>query len=245
VLHRRSTGWKGAIQHRGHVIRSLGLFFACDKDDSDWIPERVMMKSSNNKLPIQPLCLPDTTLERLDALRGAVAFSLFILFSSLLFVGCGPNTKHIPVVSPFEVERYEGKWYEIARLPHSFENGLSNVTATYTQEDGYIEVINRGYHDKKEKWKEARAKGKVKGDGNSGDLSVTFFWPFSAQYKVIALDQENYQWAVVTSHTSKYYWILSRTPEMDDDLYNDLVKQAEDWGFETEKLVVVPQEMAG
>ncbi len=152
------------------------------------------------------------------------------------------STESIPPVPHFELSRYLGTWYEIARLPHRFEKGLVRVTATYTLlPDGKIQVLNRGFKTSKNKWSQAKGKAWVPDPAVPARLKVRFFWPFSAEYKIIRLDPD-YQWAVVTSSSTKYFWILSRTPVMDEALYQSLVQFAAQNGFDTGRLIRVPQE---
>lgn len=143
-------------------------------------------------------------------------------------------------VSKLDLNRYLGRWYEIARFPHSFEKDLIGVTATYTLLDnGTIEVLNQGY--KKSFDAELnKAIGKAKTTNNPGKLRVSFFLFFYSDYNIMELDP-NYQWALVGSSTPNYLWILSRTPHMTDELYNSIVQKAKDRGYNTSKLILVPQ----
>jgi apolipoprotein D and lipocalin family protein len=155
-------------------------------------------------------------------------------------VSCGTpqelSTEGIPAVDDFELKRYLGRWYEIARLDHPFERGLERVTATYsTKEDGGIKVVNRGYDTEDEEWSEAEGKARVPDPDRPAYLEVSFFLWFYSPYKIIKLD-EDYQWAVVTSSSKEYLWILSRSPEMVDKTYNRLVDFAKTKGFPLEKL---------
>ncbi len=155
------------------------------------------------------------------------------------------STESIPPVSDFELNRYLGTWYEIARLPHRFEKGQSRVTATYAlNPNGTIHVLNRGFKAAKNKWSQAEAKAWVPDPAVPARLKVRFFWPFSGEYKVIRLDTE-YQWAVVTSGTKNYLWILSRVPVMDEALYESLVQYVRENGFDVSKLIRVEQDAAG
>ena len=100
-------------------------------------------------------------------------------------------------VSPFDIQRYLGQWYEIARLDHSFERGMSDVNATYQlAADGSVRVINRGYDVQRQAWKEAIGRAVFIGDRNTASLKVSFFGPFYGGYHVIALDQQDYRWAL-------------------------------------------------
>jgi apolipoprotein D and lipocalin family protein len=135
-----------------------------------------------------------------------------------------------------------GTWYEIARLPNSFEKNLDHVTAIYTlRDDGKINVLNKGFDSAKKYWKEATGKAWIPNSRIPAHLRVSFFWIFAGDYKIIALDGENYSYSMVTSKTKKYLWILSRTPRMDNEVYNKLVEKAKGFGFEVEELYKVSQ----
>lgn len=163
------------------------------------------------------------------------------LIVSVTMIGCFTpkkmSTESVPAVGDLDITRYAGTWYEIARLPHSFEKNLERVTATYTlQDDGNIEVVNRGFKSKKGEWKSIKGKAWIPDPAVPARLKVKFFWFFSSEYKVIDLDSENYTYAMVTSSSRKYLWILSRTPGINETLYTRLVRKAQDLGFDMEKL---------
>ncbi len=165
------------------------------------------------------------------------------LFLSMMMVGCTGVPENVQPVKAFEQQRYLGKWYEIARLDHSFERGLSHVTAEYhPNTDGSIQVINRGFDDQKNRWKQAKGKAWFVRSPDEGYLKVTFFWPFYGSYVVFGLDQEQYQYALVAGPNHDYLWILSRTPTLDKTIQETLVKQAYQAGFDTSKLIFVPQQ---
>ena len=156
--------------------------------------------------------------------------------------GCGslgyPNT--VTPVQGFELERYLGTWYEIARLDHPFERGLERITADYSlREGGGILVINRGYSTKKETWEEAVGKAFFVRGPDEGYLKVTFFWPFYGSYVVFELDREDYQYAFVCGPDKSYLWFLSRTPFVSDDLLRRFKNQARSLGFKTDDLIYV------
>jgi apolipoprotein D and lipocalin family protein len=143
-------------------------------------------------------------------------------------------------VDNFKLEKYLGKWYEIARLDHSFEKGLSRVTAEYSlRPDGGVKVINRGYSAKDNKWKEAVGKAYFVKKLQQGFLKVSFFGPFYGSYVVFALDHENYQYALVAGPDKSYLWLLARSPKMNEDIKNDLIVKAKAAGFDTGKLLFV------
>jgi len=146
----------------------------------------------------------------------------------------------IVAVTPFEVTRYAGKWYEIARFDSWFERGLSNVNATYNlRPDGSVEVVNRGYDAKANAWRQAIGRASFAGDPDRGSLRVSFFEPFSAGYHVVALDQRNYQWAMVVGPTRGYLWILSRERQLPAEVRAQLLEQATRLGIDTGSLVWV------
>lgn len=140
----------------------------------------------------------------------------------------------------FQVDRYLGTWYEVARLDHSFERGMTNVTASYRQqEDGTLKVLNRGYKTSACEFEEAEGTARFQGDPSVASLSVTFFWPFAGGYHVIDLDQEDYQHALVVGPSRKYLWILSRTPDLDPVTAGSLTAKAALLEFPVEELIWV------
>jgi apolipoprotein D and lipocalin family protein len=172
-------------------------------------------------------------------LKGS--FMLTVL--ALCLVGCLGIPEGTRPVDDFELDRYLGKWYEVARLDHSFERGLSNVTADYSlRDDGGVRVTNRGFKDARDKWKDAEGKAFFDGDPSTGKLKVSFFGPFYGAYNVIALDQENYQWSLVVGPDTDYLWILSRTPVLDQVVIDQLLSQAKANGFDIDEVIFVDQE---
>lgn len=161
-----------------------------------------------------------------------------LTFGALALVS---RSKQIPegieAVSNFEKEKYLGKWYEIARFNYLFEKNLSQVTAEYSlNDDGTIKVVNRGFNTKKNKFEEAVGKAKFVKDEHIAQLKVSFFGPFYAGYNVIAVDH-NYQNALVVGKNREYMWLLSRQPQMPEELKNDYLKKAALEGFNTSDLV--------
>ncbi|MDG4811418.1 lipocalin family protein [Hydrogenovibrio sp. 3SP14C1] len=145
-----------------------------------------------------------------------------------LLNGCTQVPEGITPVSPFELESYLGRWYEIARLDHSFEAGLTEVTATYSRrDDGGVKVINRGWNSDKNKWKEAIGKAYFLDSENVGSLKVSFFGPFYGGYHIAKLDSD-YQMALIVGPSKDYAWILSRQKHPSQkqcDLYFKAAKQ--------------------
>jgi apolipoprotein D and lipocalin family protein len=170
----------------------------------------------------------------------------FVVILSFIFIGCSTpkelSTESIPAVKTFDLSRYLGKWYEIARLPHSFEKDLDSVTATYRlREDGKIEVINQGFNTAKGEWKEAKGKAYIPDTSAGAFLKVSFFWIFYGDYKIIALDTLGYSYSMITSSSKEYLWILSRSSQLDQNVYGELIRKAGEWGFNTSKIYKVPQ----
>ena len=170
---------------------------------------------------------------------------VFIIFT-VVCIGCSVpeelRTDKIPNVKPFDINKYIGKWYEIARFDHSFERGLEQVTAEYSyRDDGKIKVINRGFNPENQEWDEAEGKAWIPDTTNPSLLKVSFFWIFSADYKIIKLDTLNYNWSVVTSNSKEYLWILARKPVLDSQIYNDIIKYLQATGFDISKMIKVIQ----
>ena len=128
----------------------------------------------------------------------------------------------LEVVPHVDLEKYLGKWYEIAHLPFRFENDCTDITATYSlSKDGNVSVLNECLKDGK--LKRAKGKAKVVDKISGAKLKVTFFWPFYGDYWIIDLGKD-YNYAVVGTPNRKYLWILSRTPHMDDKLFSQLIE---------------------
>ena len=161
----------------------------------------------------------------------------------LVFLGgCVGIPDNVTPVENFELERYLGTWYEIARLDHSFERGLSRVTAEYRlREDGGVRVLNRGYSEKDKEWKEAEGRAYFVDRAGQGHLKVSFFGPFYGSYIVFELDRDSYQYALVSGPDKSYLWILARRPEMGKELKQRLIAKAAARGFDTSGLIWVAQ----
>ena len=140
-------------------------------------------------------------------------------------------------IDSFDLDRYLGKWYEIARFDFTFERNLSQVTAEYSMnKDGSVKVVNRGFNYAKDDWQEAVGRARFRGNPTVGALEVSFFGPFYGGYNIIALD-ENYQYALVAGKDLNYLWILSRTPTMPSDILTEYLILAESLGFDIDNLV--------
>ena len=145
-------------------------------------------------------------------------------------------------VKELDLNRYLGTWYEIARFPHSFEKNLVGVTATYSlRDDGKIKVLNQGYKNTLDgELSVAEGKAKIPDKQEPGKLKVSFFWIFYADYFVLELDK-NYHYVMIGSSSPKYFWILSRTPQMSPEIYEMLLEKARQRGYNLDKLVKVEQ----
>lgn len=175
-----------------------------------------------------------------SSLRAAIAAALLGLASILS--GCTGRPDGIEPVGAFDVQRYAGRWYEIARLDHGFERGLTNVTAIYTvRPDGSVGVLNRGLDRRTCRWQEIEGRAVLQGAPDTASLSVTFFWPFAGGYHVFALDRQDYAWAMVAGPTRDYLWILARQPILDPRLRDELAAKARAAGFAIDRLIWVDQ----
>lgn len=142
-------------------------------------------------------------------------------------------------VETFDLKSYLGRWFEIARLDHSFERGLSNCIATYTlKSDNTIRVLNQGWNNDNGKW--TVSEGKAKTTKTPSLLRVSFFGPFYSDYRILVIDPY-YTYALVGSGSGKYLWILSRTPELDSGVCDMLIAEAQRRGYDTSQLIMVDQ----
>ncbi len=155
----------------------------------------------------------------------------------LVLMGCTGIPEGIEPVTDFDQERYLGTWYEIARLDHSFERGLSEVTATYrANPDGSIAVLNRGFDQEEARWREAEGVARFVDSSTVAHLKVSFFGPFYGSYIVFELG-ENYEHAFVSGFNRDYLWLLSRSPEVSDTLRNEFLETITKLGFVPDDLV--------
>lgn len=183
----------------------------------------------------------ELTVSRRRALHNLAGLPVL---SALGFLGACSTAapKGAQVISPFDAQRYTGLWYEIARLDHSFERGLSKVSAQYKlQDDGSIQVINRGFDASTQKWREAQGVAKFTGATNVGSLKVSFFGPFYGGYHVVALDQANYGWSMVIGPDTDYLWILCRDRQLPSGVQTQLLTIARQLGVNTDALIWVDQ----
>ncbi|WP_460483581.1 lipocalin family protein [Comamonas humi] len=144
-------------------------------------------------------------------------------------------------VSAFDVKRYMGTWYELARVENRFEKGLTAVSAHYSlNDDGSVTVVNRGYDLVKQEWREARGRARFLGDTRQAALKVSFFGPFYGGYNVVSLD-DDYQTALVIGESLDYFWLLSRSKALPECQVQDLLKKAQGFGVDLDRVVTVAQ----
>ncbi|WP_151671445.1 lipocalin family protein [Nitrincola schmidtii] len=164
---------------------------------------------------------------------------LIALVFTLALSGCSAMPDAVKPVSNFELNRYLGTWYEIARLDHSFERGLSQVTAEYSlRNDGGVRVINRGFDQVKDQWKEAEGRAYFVDTDDKGFLKVSFFGPFYGSYVIFELDEAS-QYAFISGPTTKYLWLLARTPNIDADIIEKFERMSAERGFDIDNLIYV------
>ena len=166
--------------------------------------------------------------------------NILILLCTLLGMsGCSSGSDDSKIdnrtVQTFDLNRFMGKWYEIARYDHRFEKGMTRVTATYTMlEDGRIEVLNAGYKDGE--YKDIKGKAKQPDVNDPGKLKVSFFLWFYADYYVLDIDPD-YRYVLIGSSSDKYLWIMSREETLPDDVLQSLLDQLRKRGYDTSRLV--------
>lgn len=158
----------------------------------------------------------------------------FLLISGLLLISCSMETKTLKTVETMELEKYMGKWYDIAHFPATFLSGCENITAEYSlTEKNYVRVFNQCIKSKNGKVKSIKGKAFKVEDSNNTKFKVQFFWPFKADYWILELDPD-YQYAVVGGPSRTYAWILARTPYLEEDIIIQLMDVLKDKGFEVE-----------
>ncbi|HHR6043240.1 TPA: lipocalin family protein [Providencia alcalifaciens] len=165
--------------------------------------------------------------------------SVFMFVSMLLLNGCSVKVPHdITPVKHFELSRYLGEWYEVARIDNRFEKGLSKVSANYSlRNDGGVKVVNRGWDLQGKKWKESIGKAYFVESSDIGALKVSFFGPFYGGYNIIKLD-DDYQYSLVVGPNKDYLWVLSRTPTMPPELLDEYLSFASANGFDRQRVLI-------
>ncbi|WP_343815639.1 lipocalin family protein [Colwellia asteriadis] len=159
---------------------------------------------------------------------------------SILLSGCVGMPDSVKPVDNFELDRYLGEWYEIARLDHSFERGLTQVTANYSlKDDGGVLVVNRGFSTTDNEWKEAEGKAYFVNSNSEGYLKVSFFGPFYGSYVIFELEKSNYQYAFVSGPNTDYLWLLSRTATVKPEVIEKFEKMSKARGFNINEIIYV------
>jgi apolipoprotein D and lipocalin family protein len=174
--------------------------------------------------------------------RGGARLALILVAAAMALSGCVGTPDGVEPVGDFDAQRYLGTWYEIARLDHRFERGLSRVTAQYSRrDDGAVRVINRGFDTEEGQWSEIEGVARFVESEDRGHLKVSFFGPFYASYVVFGLDREDYDYAFVSGFNRDYLWLLAREPVVGEDLRERFVDRARELGFDTSELIWVDQ----
>jgi apolipoprotein D and lipocalin family protein len=160
-----------------------------------------------------------------------------LMIALLLAAACTYTPEGVQPISGFDASRYMGRWYEVARLPNRFEKNLEQITATYAlQDDGSVQVVNRGFDTKKNEWRDIVGRAKFVGPSDVAALKVSFFGPFYGGYNVVDLDP-GYKNALVVGPNRSYLWILSREPQPPAEVIERLKRKADELGFDTRSLV--------
>lgn len=176
-------------------------------------------------------------------MKNGIIISMLALVFMSFFTACSSIPDGATAVKPFELKKYLGKWYEIARMDFKYERDMNNVTATYTMnDDGSVKVDNQGYNYVDKEWKQAIGKAKFRGEPDEAKLKVSFFGPFYSGYNVIALDPE-YKYALVAGNDLDLMWILARTTTIPDDIKQKYLAIAKSIGYDTSALIWVEHNM--
>ena len=170
-------------------------------------------------------------------LKSVVAVAVLAVITGGLFMSCRSMCTNVKSVSGFDLEKFLGEWYEIARYDFKYEKNMSHVKARYTMnENGTINIENSGFDYIDGKQKTRTGKAKFAGEKNEGKLKVSFFGPFYSAYNIVALDK-NYNYALIAGDNLNLLWILSRTPEIPDDVKENYLNIARQIGYDVDKLV--------
>ena len=171
--------------------------------------------------------------------------SLLTAVVLLTLTACTGLPERVSPVTGFQLDRYLGTWYEVARLDHRFERGMTNVTATYAlRDDGGVSVRNRGFSTLDNEWKEAEGRAYFVGSPTEGHLKVSFFGPFYGSYAVFGLDQREYSYAFISGNSTDSLWLLARTPQISDEVKQRFIADAKARGFAIDQLIWVTHEQS-
>ena len=175
--------------------------------------------------------------------RTPLRLLALLVLGLTLLAGCSTRPPiGITPVSPFDLQRYQGRWYELARLDHRFERGMTDVSATYQpQPDGSVRVLNRGFDTANGEWREAIGKALFTAAPTTASLEVSFFGPFYGGYHVAALDAD-YRWALVVGPDRSYCWILARDKQLVPAQRAAIVARAQALDIDTSALIWVTHE---
>lgn len=199
---------------------------------TEWI------KANPVSYAVQSSLTASAMIRKIFTCRTAVWTSLLCVPFLLVACSLGPPPGVTPV-NDFQLSRYLGTWYEIARLDHSFERGMSDVSARYSlNADGSVRVLNRGFDTAKDNWREAEGRALFIGSDRVGSLKVSFFGPFYGGYHVAALDPD-YRWSLVIGPDPSYAWILARDKNLDADARENILKLARQAGVDVSALIWV------
>ena len=166
----------------------------------------------------------------------------FILLIAFVLTSCTGIPEGLVAIDGFEINRYLGTWYEVARLDHRFERGLENISANYSlRADGGVNVLNKGWNTQANEYHQALGIAYFVEQTNKGILEVSFFGPFYGAYNIIELDKKDYSYAMITGPDRSYFWILSRTKQLPETTMQALLEKAKAFGFDTNQLIFVKQ----
>lgn len=179
--------------------------------------------------------------------RSAIALALgtgAAAYLAWMALRTPPRPASVLPVGRFDISRYLGLWYEVARIDQHFEKDLVRTRAEYSlAPNGCVQVVNRGFDTRRNRWKEARGKAQFVGPSDVAALKVSFFGPFYAGYHVVALDDQ-YRWAMVIGSSLDHFWILSRSPVLPDGVRQHLLAQAQQLGVDLDRILWVMQDGA-
>jgi apolipoprotein D and lipocalin family protein len=176
-------------------------------------------------------------------MNSSRSISILLLASVAAFWGCGSSSAYLPVVKSVDIQRYSGDWYEITKLPNSFESGLTCVKASYSiKSNGDIKVVNSGHKiEDPATVKSSTGTAWVPDPAEPTKLKVRFFWPFSGNYWILALDSD-YKYVMIGEPSREYLWILSRERSLPPATLQVLITQASSLGFDVTKLERMSQD---
>ena len=174
-----------------------------------------------------------------DSWMRIAAFTAVAAGTGFVLAGCAVKVpKGVHPVTDFDAKRYMGDWYELARIDHRFEKGLTKVSANYSlNADGTVKVINRGYNAAKDEWRQVEGTARFLKGPSVAALKVSFFGPFYGGYNVVNLD-ENYQTALVVGESSDYFWLLSRKKKIPQDQLKSLLSKAQELGVDLSRVII-------